>query len=258
MSWNVMFHTILDECHLTSYFDMDTLPKNYLPGRVCGQSLQVDLDHVRYNTMHLTLLELINNKNDNQREYIDFIDAVLFTNPIWDLGLQHKLMEKNNQKIYQGNITNYTQQCICPCSSIFKAQHQQIGITKYQQFRQCQGIIYDNPISFFEHIHKTHHEIFHKIILRIIQGSYSILRNKIKFESEYKRTNMKRFYEICKDNIQLPKYTNSRSNYSTVKIKRYEFFHKFNVLFTIRSLTYFVSIQYQKTNGNIINYDKSL
>ena len=121
MSWNAMFHTILDECHLTSYFDMDTLPKNYLPGRVCGQSLQVDLDHVRYNTMHLTLLELINNKNDNQREYIDFIDAVLFMNPIWDLGLQHKLMEKNNQKIYQGNITNYTQQCICPCSSIFKA-----------------------------------------------------------------------------------------------------------------------------------------
>ena len=81
---------------------MDTLPKSYLPGRVCVHLFQADLDHVRYNTIHLTLLELINSRNDNQREYIDFINAVLFTNPIWDLGLQHKLMEKKQPEDIPG------------------------------------------------------------------------------------------------------------------------------------------------------------
>ena len=83
---------------------------------ITGWSWSCQLQHYTSNT-----LELNNSRNDNQREYIDFIDAVLFTNPIWDLGLQHNLMQKNNQKIYQDNVTNYTQQCICPCSSIFTA-----------------------------------------------------------------------------------------------------------------------------------------
>ena len=55
MTWNKMFHTILEECNLSSLIELDTFPKSYLPRKVCGHSLQVDLDHVRYNTIHLTL-----------------------------------------------------------------------------------------------------------------------------------------------------------------------------------------------------------
>ena len=35
MTWNKMFHTILEECDLSSLLELDIYPKSYLPGKVC-------------------------------------------------------------------------------------------------------------------------------------------------------------------------------------------------------------------------------
>ena len=220
MSWNKMFHTILNECNLSSKFNADSFPKSYLPGKVCGHSLQVDLDRVRYNTIHLTLLDLIQGKKDNIQEYMDFIDAILFHNPLWDIGLQHELMNNSKEKIYIGNTQNYTSQCICPCSKLLKKWHTRLGIDKYTEFTTCAGKIYENHINFVQHIHSKKNDNFHKIILRIVQTNYSILLNKLKFQNDDDITENKPFHEICRQNIKLPKYVDSKRNYSTQMIKR--------------------------------------
>ena len=153
MTWNKMFHTILEECDLSSLLELDIYPKSYLPGKVCWHSLQVDLGHVRYNTIHLTLLDLINDSNDQFRDYMYFIDAVLFNNLIWDIGLQHELMSKNTEKIYIGDIKNYISQCIYPCSNHFHKWHMRLGIVKYTKFNPCTKIVYEGHINFVKHVH---------------------------------------------------------------------------------------------------------
>ena len=222
MTWNKMFHTILDECDLSSLLELDKFPKSYQPvGGVCGHSLQVDLDHVRYNTIRLTLLDLINDGIDQFSDYMDFIDAALFNNPIWDIGLQHELMSKNTQKIYIGNIKNYTSQCICPCSNIFVPWHMRLGIHKYTNLNPCNKIVYDGYINFVKHVHEKQDNHFHKIILRIIQTSYSVLLNKLNLRGDTDViSSKKRFQEICKENIKLPEYFDSKRSYRTHKVRR--------------------------------------
>ena len=195
MTWNKTFHTILVEWSLLTLFDLKKFPQSYQPGKVCGHSLQVDLDRVRYNTIHLTLLDLTNSKNNNTRDYMDFIDAVLFDNPLRDVGLQHKLMEKNTEKIYIKIIENYTAQCVCHCSILFNKWYVRLGIDKYNQFKPYDNIIYDDHINFVYHVHENQNDRFHKIIQQIIQTSYSILLNKLNLQSDNDVNDSKSFQE---------------------------------------------------------------
>ena len=86
IGWNKMFHMLLVECELTSLFNLNKFPKSYMEGEVYGYSLQVELDSVRYHTIHLTILDSVVTENQNTKAQFEFIDAVMYNNPLWDTG----------------------------------------------------------------------------------------------------------------------------------------------------------------------------
>ena len=74
-------------------------PKFYGVGKNCGHKLEVNLQEVVGNTMHLTMLESLNDIQDNETQSsintsAIFILSVLFLNPLWDIGLQLQLIKK--------------------------------------------------------------------------------------------------------------------------------------------------------------------
>ena len=122
-NWNATFHSMLDQCNLADEYPPWVLPTCYGENKSCGHVLQVDLSDVALNTLHLTVLEEMNDK-DSSNSHINvaalYIQAVLFGNPIWDLGLQHQILKKNEDKLYmdQSKVHQYTSKCICPCSNM--------------------------------------------------------------------------------------------------------------------------------------------
>ena len=120
-----MFHHIWETCQLQSEFPTEEIPKLYHPNQSYGHMLHVELDSMATKALHLTMLEKVSS-NDTSPPSNDssfFIHASIFRNPVWDLGMQHKLALQNaggicNIKMH--NLKGYTSKwCICPCSKIF-------------------------------------------------------------------------------------------------------------------------------------------
>ena len=127
-SWNTLFHEIIEACNLVSDYPYDTLPECYKKGNDCGHSEHVNLENTTINTLYLTILEHFKQKEPEISSNVasSFIHYTIYQNPVWDLGLQHKLLCRNFNKDYSTNIKDiqkYTHTCICPCSRIFDWWH---------------------------------------------------------------------------------------------------------------------------------------
>ena len=47
-----------------------------------------------------------------------FIHSVIFQNPIWDVGLQHAIINTNREKVFKlenETVSRFTSKCVCPC-----------------------------------------------------------------------------------------------------------------------------------------------
>ncbi len=105
-SWNLMFHQILNSCTLKHEYPSSTMPKEYKPNKSCAHLLHVDLELVARKCLYLTMFELLNNHYvKHQMSGLSyFIYTVIFQNPIWDIGFQHKLALQNNGRIYTSKL----------------------------------------------------------------------------------------------------------------------------------------------------------
>ena len=224
-SWNSQFHDLLDLDHLREEFPSSVLPKCYGRDKSCGHVLQVNLQEAAINTMHLTMFETMSILSDQQsfdNTSAMFILTVIFHNPLWDIGLQHQLVKVNDDKLYANDTTakNYTGKCICPCSKLFQNWHQKHHINKLPKFCDCSATVYDDYSDFVKHLFNQHEDYYHRIILRIVQYSYSSLISKIKIPSPSKPKHQSSFGSIHYGKVSLPPYVSSSSEYDTFSIKR--------------------------------------
>ncbi len=121
LPWNTLFHKILDDYDLKGSFTPQTLPGSYTKGQNCGYISHVDLADSTTKFLYLTTLENAKNPDLSVPNEIlcKFIYSVTFCNPVWDIGLQHKLASKNLNRDYNlqlQHIQNYNTNCVCPCS----------------------------------------------------------------------------------------------------------------------------------------------
>ena len=128
-SWNLLFHDIIELCNIASDYLLDRLPGFYKKGNDCGHTEHVNLEKTTVNTLYLTVLEQFNQqeKEISSNTASSFVHYTIYLNPVWDLGLQHKLLSRNFNKDYSTNLTDiqtYTNNCVCPCSSIFNKWYQ--------------------------------------------------------------------------------------------------------------------------------------
>ena len=125
-SWNDTFHRIIKECNLVDCFPIDTLPPSYQFGKSCGHVFQVELKLAYNNSFYLTMLETIGERLTvhSSKGTSKFMHAVLFTNPIWDIGLQFTLAKRkvgtlyvpNSKKVYpfRQSVSVLVQLCLHP------------------------------------------------------------------------------------------------------------------------------------------------
>ena len=107
-SWNSMFHWILHLCKLEKDFPPTSLPRSYKLNGSCAHVAHVELELVATKSLHLTMFE--NLKGENMSGQICFfINSVIFQNPIWYIGVQHKLALKNDGKIYINKLNELRQ-----------------------------------------------------------------------------------------------------------------------------------------------------
>ena len=228
-SWHSQFHRVLENDDLTEEFPPWVLPSCYGPEKSCSHILHVDLQDVATNTLHLTTLENISlDSSDNNYSPVNvaatFIFSVIFHNPIWDIGLQHQLIKSNDDKLFKSDISakRYTSKCVCPCSGRFGNWHKETHINMLPNFNACSDTLFDDHTSFVKHLYSHHNDYYHRIILRIVQSSYSTLISKMKISSKptTEQTNKSTFSSIHQGTISLPIYSCSSSDYNTFSIKK--------------------------------------
>ena len=100
--WNEMFQQIVTECDLKKYYPADVLLECYNPGNSCGHILRVELDENATNTLQLTTLESVASCSFSYslRVATSFVYAIIFHNPVWDLGLQFAITKLNSERIF--------------------------------------------------------------------------------------------------------------------------------------------------------------
>ena len=94
-----MFHNVLNICQLRLEFPPNSLPPTYGKKQSCGHLLHVELDTISTKALYLTMLEKVSGESREvsfeTNESCVFINAVIYKNPVWDLGMQHKLALQN-------------------------------------------------------------------------------------------------------------------------------------------------------------------
>ena len=186
-SWNSLFHGIVESCNLVSEYPLDTLWQCYQKGNDCGHTEHVNLENTTINTLYLTILEHLKQHDPNISSNIAslFIHFTIYQNPVWDLGLQHKLLSQNFNKDYSSNlkdIQTYNSNCTCPCSSIFDWWHRKKGILKMRHFQQC-----DIP-KFTDTIHLSNIYIQNKHVITLY--SYEN-HSRYTFSTDWQTSNKK-------------------------------------------------------------------
>ena len=211
--------------YLVSDYPYNTLPECYKKGNDCGHSEHVNLENTTINTLYLTILEHFKQKEPDISSNVasSFIHYTIYQNPVWDLGLQHKLLCRNFNKDYSTNIKDiekYTHTCICPCSRIFDWWHKKKGIDKMNRFKQCDTPKFTNSNLFVTHIYSLQDCYYHRIIMRIIQGTYSPLVSKLKIKENEKMDKGKMKSVLHDKKVILPPYIESIYNYESYKFEK--------------------------------------
>ena len=120
-SWNAIFHKICEICDLESDFPPWAMSPCYSKNNICGHIQQVNLDKATTNTLYLAVLDNMTGTGSCQYPLslpAMFIQSVVYENPVWDIELQHMIINKNSNKLFNMEIhkvRRYTTKCICPC-----------------------------------------------------------------------------------------------------------------------------------------------
>ena len=225
--WNLMFHQILNSCKLKHEFPPSTLPKEYRLNKSCAHLLHVDLEMVARKCLYLTMFESLNKHHVTGLSY--FIYTVIFRNPIWDIGFQHKLALQNNGKMFTTKLDQfrkYTSKCICPCSLIFECWHNREQLQSLDGFQACKYEVHTSPPSLVNHLYSRYNGVYHWIILRIIETNYSSLIAKLKMDPVVSEQEISQpahtFSSIHQGIISLPSYVSTSSRYHKFTVQRYE------------------------------------
>ena len=159
LSWNSMFHEICKLCDLEHEFPPWVMPSCYTKKKICGHILKVNLDKATTDTLYLSALDNMSDTNSNQLPISVatlFIQSVVYENQFWDIGLQHKIIDTNPEKIFNAElckVEQYTSKYICPCGTPFKKLHVQNNITKLPKFRSCDTLFFKDHIDFISHLY---------------------------------------------------------------------------------------------------------
>jgi len=221
-----MFHQIIDLCSLQDHFPTNQLPKNYQKGQVCGHFFHVQLHEAKEKAIQLAITEPDYNTDVRlkKRYAYDFIEKVLFHNPVWDIGMQHYQAKKNPNKDYTTqieHISNYTFNCICPCSVVFQNWHQHLKINEFERFTPCHTHVFQKPIYLVKHIFGNQQDFYHRLILRCVQLIYAQTVCKLKLQHEYQCNNLQKMKcPIPKQSVKLPTATHSDRIFKTFKFIR--------------------------------------
>ena len=185
----------------------------------------MNLESTTVNTLYQTVLEQFNqqDKEISSNTASSFVHYTIYQNPVWDLGLQHKLLSMNFNKDYSMNLTDiqrYTNNCVCPCSAIFNKWHQKKGIHEMSQFEQCDSPIFTDITSFVKHVYLTQDCYYHRIVMRIIQNVYSPLICKLHIKNDMKETKQTKFSITHDIKVKLPPYLESKCDYQSYRLKK--------------------------------------
>ena len=149
-----------------------------------------------------------------------FILTIIFRNPLWDIGFQHELVKKNDDKLYGQDTDSkgFTSKCICPCSNLFHNWHKMNHLDILSDFSACSSDIFNNYRELVEHLYSNHDDYYHRIILRVVQCSYSSLISKIKISSPTTTKAPSSFGALHSGIVSLPPYVSSHSIYETFSV----------------------------------------
>ena len=102
--------------------------------------------------------------------------------PIMGYRFAAPIGKKNEDKFHGNHVKaeQYTSKCVCPCSNRFKNWYKKYHICMLPGFRECASSTFDDYTVFVEHLYNNHGDYYHRIILRVVQCSYSSLISKIK------------------------------------------------------------------------------
>ena len=224
-TWNEIFHTVVNSCNLQERFPLHTLPKSYSVGSSCSHVYHIDKQKTINTTLHLTMLEQTKLGSEitlpSKETTSSFISLVVNNNPIWDLGMQFMSIQKDTDRMYTNlkvEAKGYTKACICPCSKLLHEWHKSNFMNGYMGFNQCESLVFNDPTTFVNHIQREHNDYYHRIIMRIIQCSYSSLLAK--FTMSIDTSLYKSFHRIHKGSVKLPTYMNTGANYTTFRISK--------------------------------------
>ena len=226
VSWNSRFHQIINKCGIRHSFLLESLPQCYEMGSTCGHVFQIELRQAYKNSLYLTMLDTLHQTNTSYNSNVasKFIHAVLFTNPLWDLGLQFSLARKKVGVLYNSREkkhNKYTSECVCPCSIILKEWHKDAKIMNLPNFEVCQSEVFKSENEFLEHLCYYKSDYYHQIIMRLVQSTYSVLLSKLKYpSSDHDLSETSRFRQIHKGHISLPTYVKSSLKHNTFITKK--------------------------------------
>ena len=151
-----------------------------------------------------------------------FIHAVLFTNPIWDIGLQFTLAQKKVGILYIPNSKRtvpFSSKCVCPCSSLFRPWHNNNSFSILTKFHSCDSPVYKCHTNFIGHLCSVRSDYYHRILLRLVQSTYSVLLSKLKISTAVECSeNIHKFGMIHKGHISLHSYVKSSSKHQVFVI----------------------------------------
>lgn len=224
VSWNELFHEIINTCNIAEEYPSTSLPFSYQDGNNCGHVLHVDLHRATQDTLYLTMTETPYGSpiTLQQKQSPEFIYSVVYWNPIWDLGLQNSMIKKNSGNIFsteKGNVGSYSMKCVCPCSRILNEWQIKHNLNTLPGFCQCEATIYPDPKSFVKHLYSSNQDFFHRILLRIVQTNYSSILSKIRMQCCKTDNKTINFGKIHKGHIVLPQKAEQTLRYETFQCK---------------------------------------
>ena len=137
-----------------------------------------------------------------------FINVIIKHNQIWNLGLQFLSVQKVSDRLFidmKKRATGYTK-CVCPCSPhLLRKWQSSYSILELSDFKECDSYIFPDPMEFMRHVQSNNRDYYHRIVMRIIQSSYSSLLAK--FNSTMLQKSDMSFHDIHKGAVQLPNIT---------------------------------------------------
>ena len=217
---------MIDKCNIQDNFKLNSLPQCYEIGGSCGHVFQIELQQAFKNTLYLTMLDTLHQTFTcyDSKVASRFIHAILFTNPLWDLGLQFSLARKKVGVLYnlKGTKENtFTSECVCPCSVILNEWHKEQKIHNLPNFQPCKCAVFQSHHDFVKHLCECSSNYYHRIIMRLVQSTYSVLLSKLKYPSSQQDFNeSSRFSDIHRGYISLPPYVKSSLTHLTFTTKK--------------------------------------